>query len=522
MTRVTPPGYASVAGTTTGVAFPVAVCVFACATLATTFYEVCLATPRAYAPLGGPSYAAVLALGAALGGYALRSRGVLRLSAPSGCAASALVAAACAPLFACSFAHGAWLGVVGVVLPVLGGLCCGATLSALLAEFGRGLLSLEVLSYLANPFRLALVSALWLLTLLAFPSLGIWRRGALLSALLAAASVLLPFVARLLALPEQRSPSGRLASSVAPFAALASLLSAGLAVPIEAVRRRAGEVVYVLDGPRGTHVVSRSQGGMLLFSNDVLAITSNDAARFAEALVHPAFALAARRAQVLLLDDGNGSLPREALRYTDVAELWLVPHDPALSRLAQRSAWFSELGASSLRDARVRLVEREAAPFVLGSERRFDVIVLNASDPSSYLSGKYFSRLWLSNLRQHLSPGGVIALQATSPLRTPRVYRSILETLRSAGFSVLPLRAALPTLGEWGVALAFADDVPLAQRLQRAHPIAQGTGYVDDRSLPLLLAPRSEPTTEEPPLLNTAFEQPLVELYRHEDRAYSD
>lgn len=520
MSDSAPPGYASrERAVGPELAFPVGVCAAAAATLLTAFYELCVATPRAFSRLTAPDVALPLALAAAALGVFL-SRRARRFGAADGCALLACLSAGSAELFTVAFAHGALLDVCEVGVPVIGGVLFGATAVRLVKEVGPALLALEAVPYAMNPLRIALLAACWLGVLLTFPTLGILRRAALLAALLAGTALLLPFVARLFG--DVSSRAVRPLAALAPFAALASLGLAHRSVPLAAVRNHPGEVVYTLSTEQAEHVVARSQGGLLLFSDDVLALTSNDARRFAEAEVHPALALATKRARVLALDDATGPVVQEILRWRDVLAVTLVPHDPALAQFARQNRWFSELGARALGDPRIRWVEREAAPFVLQSRDTFDVALLNASDPSGYRSGKYFSRYWLRALRERLTPDGVVAVQATSPLRTPGAFASIVESLRSAGFSLLSYRAALPTLGEWGFVLGFVSPAPLSQRLVAAGSIPSGTEYVNDEVLRTLLAAAPELPKPGVAPVNHLWDQPVVEMYRREDHAFSD
>ncbi|HET9929236.1 MAG TPA: hypothetical protein VFQ35_01050 [Polyangiaceae bacterium] len=520
MTELAPPGYASrERGDGPDLAFPVGVSAFAAATLLTSFYEVCVAAPRAFARLSQPNWSLSIALGAiALGAWLTRRSRAL--GADTGFALLACFSAGSAHALALGFAHGPFLDIFEVAVPLYGGLLFGATGLALARDVGRELAALEAVPYLMNPLRLAALSAGWLGVLLTFPALGILRRGALVAALLTGAALLLPFVERLFGKTRRKEP--RSLQALATFATVASLGVAHHSVPLSVVQSHPGDVVYALETGRGEHVIARSQGGLLLFSNDVLALTTNDSTRFAEALVHPALSLAARRARVLAIDDGTGPVAREALRWKDLESLTLVPHDPALAQLAREGDWFSALTSEALNDRRVTWVDREAAPFVLESKELFDVVLLNASDPSDYRSGKYFSRYWLEAVRMHLGADGVLAVQTTSPLRTPRAFASILETLNRAGFSVVSYRAALPTLGEWSFALAFTTSEPIASRLAHVHSIPTGTEYVSDRMLPTLLASSPEPPPHDTAPVNHLWDQPVVELYRREDRSLTE
>ena len=53
-------------------------------------------------------------------------------------------------------------------------------------------------------------------------------------------------------------------------------------------------------------------------------------------------------------------------------------------------------------------------------------------------------------LKRRLKPFGAVVTQATSPLYAHQAFLCILRSLRTAGFSAVPYRNEIPTLGEWG------------------------------------------------------------------------
>jgi spermidine synthase len=408
-----------------------------------------------------------------------------------------------------------------VLLPALTGVLSGYAALVLGRGVGRHFAVLGVFAYLLNALRLCLLGGAWLLLLMMLPLLPVPQRGALLSALLTLAALLLERFQRLCGPTPRAAWAAQSVIAIAPFAALGSLGLAERALPREALRSHAGEVVYALDGPRGHHVVSRLQGGLVLFSGEMLALTSADAPRFAESLAHPALAVARRRRAVLVLDDGTGSVEREVLRWRDVERLTLVPHDPSLLRLAKHSLWFQRLGADALADSRVQEVPTEAAPFVLNSRESFDVVLVNMGDPSSFLEGKYYTVGFLEALRLRLAPGGVLGMQVTSPLRTPETYASVLSTLTHAGFNIIPYVAPLPTLGEWGFVVAFSGEAPARTALAAASAaLPHGTRFITPAVLAALFAAPASATGDARD--SHLYDQPCVETYQREERALSD
>jgi spermidine synthase len=84
----------------------------------------------------------------------------------------------------------------------------------------------------------------------------------------------------------------------------------------------------------------------------------------------------------------------------------------------------------------------------------WDVAIVDFPDPNTFALGKLFTRLFYKRLLAHVSPGGAVSVQATSPLFARRSYWCIVETMRAAGWSVQPYQVTVPSFGVWGYALA--------------------------------------------------------------------
>ncbi len=522
-----PPGYADPEHEThTSLGASAAFLVVTALSLAFALYDAGISIPRAYAT-STPTWviAAAALCSAALAAFiARRGRSPAR-GASVALAVASLVTSASGMGFTLACTHPRWLEPLCAALPLLVGASCGFAASACARAFAPGFAALDGVIYLVNPLRALLIAAASLLVLLALPWLGIVRRGALLGNLLAGAALLAPIIARWFELEVVLRRWQRGLLRAAPLVALGVLLTAQRVVPLADVQHRNGEVLCVLDSEREHHVFVRLQQGVLLFSGELLVSTSTDARRFAEALVHPALAAAAQRGRVLALDDGSSGVAREILRWPDVRALRFVPHDPELLELAKQHPWFRELGASAFEDPRVTLDAREAAVFLSSARERYDVIIANLRDPTSYLDGKYFTVAVLRLLAERLDSGGLLALQITSAERTPKTHALILRTLEAAGFCARAYRAPLATLGEWGFALAVpSGDHAGCARLDepaRFAAIPAGTSLVTSSTLPALFArlPREPQLAAKPSRL---FEQPVVESYQREEHALGE
>lgn len=148
---------------------------------------------------------------------------------------------------------------------------------------------------------------------------------------------------------------------------------------------------------------------------------------------------------------------REALKYPDV-EVTLVELDPEMTTLFASHSALTPLNDGALRSDRVRIVNRDAFVWLTETREVFDFVVADFPDPSNYGVGKLYTTAFYRLVGQHLSDGGMLVVQATSPMFAPRAYWSIDETLRAAGFRTWPYHVYVPSFGEWGFVLAGRDE----------------------------------------------------------------
>ncbi len=142
--------------------------------------------------------------------------------------------------------------------------------------------------------------------------------------------------------------------------------------------------------------------------------------------------------------------------------------DLSLAALVRSAPWPGPEARAALGDSRVTLIESEPAVFIEHSERRFDLVVIDADDPIGYREAKHFTRYFYRSVAARLTANGVMVTQLPSPLTFPEAHASVLATLAAADLDVLPYHAALPALGEWGFALASKRHS--SEELRATHP----------------------------------------------------
>jgi spermidine synthase len=132
----------------------------------------------------------------------------------------------------------------------------------------------------------------------------------------------------------------------------------------------------------------------------------------------------------------------------------------------------ANLNEHSFLDPRVRVINDDAYVWLsrtetpeganaspsatLGASKTFDVVLADFPDPNHYALGKLYTTRMYALMKQKLGPGGVLAVQSTSPLFARKSYWCIARTMEKAGLEIAPYHVFVPSFGEWGFTLARA------------------------------------------------------------------
>ena len=277
----------------------------------------------------------------------------------------------------------------------------------------------------------------------------------------------------------------------------------------------ADPILYVDQTEYQRIVLTNGAGGAQLFLNGHLQFSSIDEYRYHEALVHPAFAVATRRRDVLVLGGGDGLALREILRYPDVAHVTLVDLDRGVTEMARRLPAIRGLNHGSLDDRRVRVVHDDAMVWLDERARGpFDVVIVDFPDPNNFSVGKLYTQRFYTLLTRAMHDGTAVVIQATSPLFARRSFWCIERTMAAAGLFTKPYHALVPSFGEWGYVLAMRRpfDAPRA-------PALRNLRYLDAHILPTLFV-FSADMARTPVEVNRLNRQVLVHYYAEEWSRY--
>jgi len=142
--------------------------------------------------------------------------------------------------------------------------------------------------------------------------------------------------------------------------------------------------------------------------------------------------------RVLIIGGGDGGALRHVLLHPSVDRALEVEIDQAVVQASLR--FLPEISAGAYSDPRAELKIQDGVQFVADTSERFDVILIDSTDPVGPAAA-LISDQFLQDARRALAPGGLLAIQSGSPISQPREWLATVGAVKRA-FSI-----ARPYLG---------------------------------------------------------------------------
>ena len=220
--------------------------------------------------------------------------------------------------------------------------------------------------------------------------------------------------------------------------------------------------------------------GKVLVHDGIFMTSVVDEPYYHEMIVHPALCAAPSIANVLVIGGGDGGTAREVLRHRGVERCTMVEIDERVVVACKEH--LPEIGRGVWDDRRLDLRFEDGVRFVAETDERFDVVILDGSDPVGPAVG-LFGEGFYGDVRRVLNPGGVFALQSESPTVYEDVFFEIQASLSTHFARVHPYFGSVPIYGAGMWTWTFASDTadPMTLHEPRVAAIADGcTIYTAD------------------------------------------
>ncbi len=214
--------------------------------------------------------------------------------------------------------------------------------------------------------------------------------------------------------------------------------------------------------------------GKMLMLDGATQVTTRDEFIYHEMMTHVPILAHGKARQVLIVGGGDCVIAEEVLKHKSIARLTQVEIDASVVEFSKEH--FPEFTKPVVGNKRFDLVIADGMDFVATTERRFDVIIVDSTDPQG--PGKVlFTERFYRGCKRCLTPGGVLVTQNGVPFLQPAELVSSVGHFRKHFADGSCYVAAIPTYVGGHMAMGWASDnrrlreVPLkviAERYARA------------------------------------------------------
>jgi spermidine synthase len=246
-----------------------------------------------------------------------------------------------------------------------------------------------------------------------------------------------------------------------------------------------------------------------LYLNGNLQFSTFDEYRYHEGLVVPALMAHPNPKRILILGGGDGLAVRLLLKDPRVESITLVELDPTMIELFRDHEELARLNDGALSSPKVKVITHDAFRWLEEEKEIFDIAFVDFPDPSNYAVGKLYTDHFYRRLAEHLGPQGVFVVQSSSPLAARRTYWSVVTTVESIGWTVLPYHTYVPSFGEWGFLLASRQPVKLDG------PLPFLTRFLNAQEIPRIFSFAND-MSRVPVKVNRIFDQVLVRYFQED------
>lgn len=213
-------------------------------------------------------------------------------------------------------------------------------------------------------------------------------------------------------------------------------------------------------------VVDTGMFGRMLLLDNVMMTSERDEFFYHENLVHVAAVSHPGPRSALVIGGGDGGSSEELLKHPTMQRVVMAELDAGVVEASKR--WLGKVHNGAFDDPRLDVMIGDGKAFVERTGERFDMIVLDLTDPIGP-SLQLYTREFYDSCRRALGPGGVMSLHIESPITRPQAFQRIVATLRAVFPVVRPYLVYIPIYcAWWGMAAASESVDPCALNADEA------------------------------------------------------
>lgn len=206
-------------------------------------------------------------------------------------------------------------------------------------------------------------------------------------------------------------------------------------------------------------VVDTFSHGKVLLNDGIVMISERDEFVYHDMISHVPLFSHPLPENVLIIGGGDGGTAREVIRHKNVKKCYMVEIDRCVVEACKEHI---PQTASALSDSRIHLKIDDGVKFVAETELKFDVIIIDSTDPVGP-GIPLFGEEFYKNVSRVLNKKGIVVSQAESPfysrdiqLRLYKILKGIFKNVKLYNYSNITYPGGL-----WSFSFASNEQDPL-------------------------------------------------------------
>lgn len=202
-------------------------------------------------------------------------------------------------------------------------------------------------------------------------------------------------------------------------------------------------------------VIENGTFGRILTLDDVVQTTEGDNFVYHEMLTHVPILAHGAAKHVLIIGGGDGGMAREALRHTSVEKVTMVEIDAGVVDFSKE--YLPMLSNGAFEDPRLNLVINDGALFMRETTEKFDVIIVDSTDPIG--PGEVlFTDTFYGHAKRAMNEGGIIVTQNGVPFMQGDELTNTLRAFQALFADATCYTATVPTYAGGPMAFGWGTD----------------------------------------------------------------
>jgi len=175
-------------------------------------------------------------------------------------------------------------------------------------------------------------------------------------------------------------------------------------------------------------VIHNGKFGNVLILDGFFQVSEFDEHLYHEPLVQTSMFSHPNPKRVLIIGGGDGGALEEVLKHSTVERAVMVELDAGVVEISKK--YFRSVCGDAFDDARTELVIADGRKYVENTAEKFDVVIIDLTDPFGP-SKMLYTKEFYTAVSNAMTKDGIVALHTESPLFTPKVFNTIIKTLKS-------------------------------------------------------------------------------------------